>query len=344
MSAKTRICYKCGNELPPGVDKCPVCGSPAPLSDDELAETSSRVFRNSKISPIPSQHLFMPQRPASDEGSSAAIPTVPIAALGPTNQGEGGQSSAPQRPQRPEREGDARPVRKSGSGGAGSSRIVLIAAMVALLVIVAGTAIAFVFGGDDEGGNFGTFYPIEDIVLSANADGSGGAVATVPFGERVSMVSLGPDRSLVKYTRRGEDRIGYACTDMLMDSASRATLVSIVRGHALRAVPHGYQRRALIDFFLNSAADGNSRWRLEVPTMDIYREVYTDRIVNPDSRYEDLAVVLTNGMDHKLVLFTFDAAGTARVFGSRAVNGSKIHRVSVDPAEPGRLAVDVRDD
>lgn len=341
MSSNTHTCYKCGAAIPPGAEYCPDCGAPAPLSDDEIAGTSSRVFRNSVSAPIPPQHPVMPDRSAPaytfETPAPAASTTTPIP--------HSGLAAASQRPERPSEMANARPARAVASTGTGtSSRTVLIVALVILAVIGAGTALALILGGADDTATHGSYYPLEDISLSANADGSGGTVASVTFGEKVDMIAMGPDRSMVRYTHNGAATTGYAATDMLMDSTTRATLVSIVRGHALRAVPHAYQRRALIDYFRILEADDTGRWRLEVPTMDVYREVYTDRIVNPDSRYEDLAVVITNGIDRRLVLFTFDAAGTARVFGSRSVNGTKIHHVAIDPSEPGGIAADVRND
>lgn len=357
MSPTPRICYKCGSTLPAGFDNCPNCGSPAPLSQEEIAETSSRVFRASDVAPIPPQGYGSVDRRADAAAAGAvptvplaaadAVPTVPIAAVAFSNPADAsarparpGQTERPERPQQPERRG---PGAASGKDG-WSSRTVVLISLAALVLIGVTTAIAIVFGGRGEEPS-ATFYPIEDIEMTANADGSGAVVADVSFGEPLGILRLGPVRSKVRYRHYGEDIDGYVSTDMLMDSAAHATLNAIVRGQALRAVPHGYQRRALIEYFRTMAAAGNDgRWRLNVPALDVYREVYTDRIVNPSSRYEDLAVVLTNGFDHRLVLFTFDADGNARVFGSRAVEGSKIHSVGVDSSAPGNIAADVRPD
>lgn len=363
MSATMHTCYKCGSILPPGSERCPNCGSPAPLSDEEIAATSSRVFRGSDVAPIPSQHLSTPARGVAAD--TEAVPTVPIgASAAPTDNvhynpvpppapepqnlfpHSGIVSSAESRPQRntpdarPERRAVNRPDRPT-EGGGWSSRVVLSIALAVLLLIGAGTAIALFVGGDDAEVT-ATFYPVEDITLSENADGSGATVVAVPFGESVGMITPGPERSLVLYRRNGVEARGYAETYMLLDSASRAILAAAVRGQALRALPHGYQRRALIDYF-RTLGGGEGRWRLEVPALDVYRETYTDRIVNPDSRYEDVAVVITNGMDHRLVLFSFDAAGNSRLVGSRPVTGSKIHSVRLDPSAPGGIDADVRE-
>lgn len=363
MSATMHTCYKCGSILPPGSERCPNCGSPAPLSDEEIAATSSRVFRGSDVAPIPSQHLSTPARGVAAD--TEAVPTVPIGASAspadnvhynpvpppaPEPQNlfphSGIVSSAESRPQRntpdarPERRAVNRPDRPT-EGGGWSSRVVLSIALAVLLLIGAGTAIALFVGGDDAEVT-ATFYPVEDITLSENADGSGATVVTVPFGESVGMITPGPERSLVLYRRNGVEARGYAETYMLLDSASRAILAAAVRGQALRALPHGYQRRALIEYF-RTLGGGEGRWRLEVPALDVYRETYTDRIVNPDSRYEDVAVVITNGMDHRLVLFSFDAAGNSRLVGSRPVTGSKIHSVRLDPSAPGGIDADVRE-
>ena len=277
------ICYKCGSILPPGSERCPNCGAPAPLTDAEISRPARirpativppREAPSSGASSSATRPLARPApqaAPAPESGSRTRVldPTAAAAAtpqpvrpevstLPPQRHASAPQAPAPQAPapQAPARPAPGRPSAKAGrpqqTAPSRGKSVILIVGILALVIGAVFAGYSFFAAGSDD--NAERNYAITDVPLRSSKleIGAGNAVGTVPYGGSLVTYEKDGQWARVKYEPADGSRAleGYMPEWALLNRVDLFRLQSIFgTPDAAVAVAEPHQRRALVNYF-----------------------------------------------------------------------------------------------
>lgn len=321
-------CMKCGGVMSDRARKCPHCGF-INISKTEISPISQSADVKG-TSASGTNDIMIPQkpqaRPMSQAPQTSQVPQAPQAPQKPQTVQVTPTAPMPQAPQIsaiPEE----KPKKKRGW---------VWAVIVTLVLLLLG------------GGGFGYWYyqtvylpekidreaprtyPIVNVQLRSSkmAGGEFNKLTTVPFGSELITYDNDGEWSKVKYIVPGtEDKYeGYAASPYLVDKKDFYIVNSILADNDVREViATSKVRKALLDYFKSKGYFGDlaSELQAEVglsPNSEnqwqiIFHhgqakpnEVLFSRMVNADSKFTDMAVLIENinTHDRKLLYFYFD--------------------------------------
>lgn len=283
------ICYKCGSVLPAGVDRCPNCGAPAPLSDEEIntkatvraahmarpdVQPENGSTRPIGVPPVPQRPAGMPPQapprvtpqPVADNDASGTriinIPETPQqapqAAPADTPQVEPKPGAEPAAGGRPHKKNThtARQTHTAKAENSGSGRMIIIC-LVILAVICAGAWIYYdrFYLPEQADATAMRSYALTDIPLRSSTlrVGEGNIVSRIPFGAELINYGTEGEWARVKYKPANPSNPtveGYVEKSMLIASADFPRLASIFGDeNSLTAISEPQQRLALLNYF-----------------------------------------------------------------------------------------------
>ncbi len=350
------ICYKCGSVLPAGSERCPNCGAPAPLSDDEISRPvdvrSAIIVQPGSTATRIITPQAQPQQPPTGGSRPAVAPEFarPSAAPIPAPVPKAAPARRPPVHGRPEQ-------KKDGKRNSGSWIVVVVLAVI----LAAGIFGYTILSGDDADAE--RSYAIVDVPIRSSKMeiGEGNVVGTVPYGASLITYENDGEWVRVKYEPVNGSRSmkGFVPERYLLNRADFFRLQSIFgTADASEAVPEAHHRRALVNYFtahglIGRITDegiaaglpepsGDNQWQLKVRNTAVSgSEVFFGRVFDPASDYEDMAVILRplGGGPNRLVYFTFDNDATPvfrfeREVGSHnIINSVRASRTAPDGIE-----------
>lgn len=185
-------------------------------------------------------------------------------------------------------------------------------------------------------------YPIVNINLRSSkmAGSDYNKLTSVPYGGELITYNQDEEWADVKYVKPdgSESTKGYAASPYLVDKKDFFMLNSIFGDNESREIlATAKVRRALLEYYKQNgyvgalspemmeevglAANSDNQWQVFFPHGDKKpNEVVFKRIVNPDSKFTDMALIIKNinTGDRKLLYFYFDDDETPHFFGEMA--------------------------
>lgn len=244
---------------------------------------------------------------------------------------------------------------------------VIIVVIAALLLLAGGVGGWFYYKNiylpkkiDAEAPRYYTFAHILNLRSSMSSGADYNKIAELPYGTELITYENGPEWSRVKVSKPGydgEQQEGYVSSDFILNKADFFLLNSIFGDTDSKdVISSGKCRVALLNYFkekgyigkiseqerqeagIYTVPDETNQWQVfsKAKTAKT-NSVYYKRIVNPDSKFTDFAVIIHNVsspdvIQKKLLLFTFDDDETPHLYYEENVSTSDyyIKQISLD--------------
>lgn len=366
------FCYKCGSIIPAGAVRCPNCGSPAPLSSEELEHTSSRQYRRGASLPEQSDMAAGSRTsPAALERMNTVVATeiirpeqapltekITIPDVKPAQETEPVPteiiSPETEEPRQTKPEAQVHEVSEAKTAPAPaalksaprhaapsgkktriwSSKGVVIAGLAAIVLLILIFIIGKFISSSVPDPQAQTLYAISEIPLYGEPSENVPASYTVPFSVPLSVNDVDDSWSRVRYNVNGTEISGYVPARYLIDQQAATLLFDILHtGQARRMVPSPAERLALLNYFMyNLTEEERSQYSLAPGEHAVAR----GHFVNQDGVSEDFVVLLLSSqlyVGNKYVFFT-PVSGQLRPLFDGNVTAGGIDAVYPDPDAP----------
>lgn len=206
-------------------------------------------------------------------------------------------------------------------------------------------------------------YPIVNVFVRSSKDSGGdfNKVGLVPYGGELITYEQGNEWSRVKYIPVDPTQHtleGYVSSFYLLSKSDFDLLNGIFGNDEARQVIGSAKcRRALLSYYKDNGLIGKARegdYAHPIPTGEnqwqIFlssatekpNEVYFKRILNPDSKFTDFAVVMKNTANNKgrLVYFSFEDDEAPHLVAEYELpSAGKITEISLNPYRPDNLDI-----
>ena len=248
-----------------------------------------------------------------------------------------------------------------------SNTWVILVVIAALLLLGGGVGGWFYYKNiylpkkiDAEAPRYYTFAHILNLRSSMSSGADYNKVAELPYGTELITYDYGTEWSRVKVSKpgyNGEQQEGYASSAFILNKADFFLLNSIFGDTDSKDVIGSAKCRiALLNYFKDKGYIGKisdaerqdagiytmpnatNQWQVFSKAKTAKsNSVYYKRIVNPDSKFTDFAVIILNVsspsvIEKKLLLFTFDDDETPHLYYEERVptSGYYIKQISLD--------------
>ncbi len=278
------LCYKCGAALPPGAERCPNCGAPAPLSDSEIKRTSTvraatiippqppaNAASTRPITPAEMANMQASTRPITpqERAAAGAVPPLPVMpaptvqiGIPPTSGAKAG-IRPPKGPTGASRGRQAKKgARRKDGSGTGVFAIVGALAVVAVVAVLAWLIIGRKGAPVEDGG----FCAVAIIPLrsSMSDDNAGNIIANISAGSKLEVLEQQGQWTKVKaastdlYDRRVSNSTqGYVATSALVEESDFARIKEIFANTTAAGwISEPHERLALLQYFRANGLTG----------------------------------------------------------------------------------------
>ena len=206
-------------------------------------------------------------------------------------------------------------------------------------------------------------YPIVNVFVRSSkvSGGEYNKVGLVPYGGELITYEKSGEWSRVKYVPVDPTQPvleGYVASSYLLDKSDFDLLNGIFGNEEARQVIESAKcRRALLNYYKNNGLIGkvlegdtvnsqptkDNQWQIFLSSVTVKpNEVFFKRVINPDSKYTDFAVVMKNIINNtgRLVYFAFDDDETPNLIAEYEMpSAGKINDISYNINRPNNLSI-----